>query len=236
MRRETTTRRRRPAWRRRRRRRERPGRRGCPRSRSTPTTGRSATPSTRCCRRSPSARTCTCRSSPRAARRRAPSRRTRSCGAAAPKQRSCAGASITTCRPPRSTWQPHPHRCGVARDAVSVAEQALEQAEDRFKAGVANNLEVVQAQQALTTSRENYIGELVRGQRGQGRAGARAGRRREGISAAAGRNDVMAEDSVTTSPAPSTSSRRTRWILAGGARARRGGRRRVGASGRPAVH
>ncbi len=49
---------------------------------------------------------------------------------------------------------------GVARDAVSVAEQALEQAEDRFKAGVANNLEVVQAQQALTTSRENYIASL----------------------------------------------------------------------------
>ena len=49
---------------------------------------------------------------------------------------------------------------GVARDAVSVAEQALDQAEDRFKAGVANNLEVVQAQQALTTSRENYIAKL----------------------------------------------------------------------------
>ncbi len=45
----------------------------------------------------------------------------------------------------------------VARDAVSVAGQALEQSEDRFKSGVANNLEVVQAQQALTTSRENYI-------------------------------------------------------------------------------
>jgi outer membrane protein TolC len=49
---------------------------------------------------------------------------------------------------------------GVARDAVDVAGQALEQAEDRFKAGVANNLEVVQAQQALTTSRENYIASL----------------------------------------------------------------------------
>jgi outer membrane protein TolC len=49
---------------------------------------------------------------------------------------------------------------GVAHDAVNVAEQALDQAEDRFKAGVANNLEVVQAQQALTTSRENYIASL----------------------------------------------------------------------------
>ena len=48
----------------------------------------------------------------------------------------------------------------VARDAVSVAGQALEQSQDRFKSGVANNLEVVQAQQALTSSRENYIAAL----------------------------------------------------------------------------
>ena len=48
----------------------------------------------------------------------------------------------------------------VARDAVTVAGQALEQSEDRFKSGVANNLEVVQAQQALEASRENYIAAL----------------------------------------------------------------------------
>jgi outer membrane protein TolC len=48
----------------------------------------------------------------------------------------------------------------VAREAVSVAGQALEQAEDRFKAGVAGNLEVVQAQQALTTARESYISSV----------------------------------------------------------------------------
>lgn len=48
----------------------------------------------------------------------------------------------------------------VAREAVNVAEQALAQAQDRFKAGVTNNLEVVQAQQALTGARENFIGSL----------------------------------------------------------------------------
>ena len=48
----------------------------------------------------------------------------------------------------------------VAREAVTVADQALGQAEDRFKAGVAGNLEVVQAQQALTGARENYISSL----------------------------------------------------------------------------
>jgi outer membrane protein TolC len=48
----------------------------------------------------------------------------------------------------------------VAREAVTVADQALGQAQDRFKAGVAGNLEVVQAQQALTAARENYISSL----------------------------------------------------------------------------
>lgn len=48
----------------------------------------------------------------------------------------------------------------VAREAVTVAEQALGQAEDRFKAGVAGNLEAVEAQQALTAARENYISSL----------------------------------------------------------------------------
>ena len=48
----------------------------------------------------------------------------------------------------------------VAGEAVTVAEQALGQAEDRFKAGVASNLEVVQSQQALTAARENHIASL----------------------------------------------------------------------------
>jgi outer membrane protein TolC len=48
----------------------------------------------------------------------------------------------------------------VAREAVNVAEQALAQAEDRFRAGVTNNLEVVEAQQALSNTRENFIGSL----------------------------------------------------------------------------
>ena len=43
---------------------------------------------------------------------------------------------------------------------MNVAEQALAQAEDRFRAGVTNNLEVVEAQQALSGTRENFIGSL----------------------------------------------------------------------------
>jgi outer membrane protein TolC len=48
----------------------------------------------------------------------------------------------------------------VARSAVDLAGQQLKQAEDRFAAGVANNIEVVQAQEAVATADENYISAL----------------------------------------------------------------------------
>jgi outer membrane protein TolC len=48
----------------------------------------------------------------------------------------------------------------VARSALALANQTLEQARDRFTAGVADNLEVVQAQEAVATANENYISGL----------------------------------------------------------------------------
>ncbi len=48
----------------------------------------------------------------------------------------------------------------VARSAQTLANQQLTQAQDRFTAGVANNIEVVQAQEALATADENYISAL----------------------------------------------------------------------------
>jgi outer membrane protein TolC len=48
----------------------------------------------------------------------------------------------------------------VARSAVDLAEQSLAQSRDRFTAGVTDNLEVVQAQDAVATARENYIQSL----------------------------------------------------------------------------
>lgn len=48
----------------------------------------------------------------------------------------------------------------VARSAADLAAQQLAQAQDRFAAGVANNLEVVQAQEAVATANENYINGL----------------------------------------------------------------------------
>jgi outer membrane protein TolC len=48
----------------------------------------------------------------------------------------------------------------VARSSVDLAEQTLAQSQDRFAAGVADNLEVVQAQQAVAGAHESYIQSL----------------------------------------------------------------------------
>ncbi len=45
----------------------------------------------------------------------------------------------------------------VAQSSIQVAEDALAQSRDRFRAGVANSVEVVQAQEAVASSNENYI-------------------------------------------------------------------------------
>ncbi len=51
-------------------------------------------------------------------------------------------------------------RTHVAQGALELARQALTQAEDRFTAGVASNIEVVQAQEAVATATENLISSL----------------------------------------------------------------------------
>ncbi len=48
----------------------------------------------------------------------------------------------------------------VARSSVELAEQALAQSQDRFTAGVTDNLEVVQAQEAVAGAHESYIQSL----------------------------------------------------------------------------
>lgn len=48
----------------------------------------------------------------------------------------------------------------VARSSVELAEQALTQSQDRFTAGVADNLEVVQAQESVASAHESYIESL----------------------------------------------------------------------------
>jgi outer membrane protein TolC len=48
----------------------------------------------------------------------------------------------------------------VAQSSVQLAQQTLTQAQDRFSAGVTDNLEVIQAQETLAGANENYIASL----------------------------------------------------------------------------
>jgi outer membrane protein TolC len=48
----------------------------------------------------------------------------------------------------------------VAQSSVQLAQQTLTQAQDRFSAGVTDNLEVIQAQEAMAAANENYIASL----------------------------------------------------------------------------
>jgi outer membrane protein TolC len=48
----------------------------------------------------------------------------------------------------------------TATRARDLAGQALTQSRDRFAAGVANNIEVIQAQEAVTQANEQYIAAL----------------------------------------------------------------------------
>src|SRR5262249_37908242 len=48
----------------------------------------------------------------------------------------------------------------VAKTTLDLAQQQLTQAQDRFSAGISNNIEVLQAQQALSVANENYISSL----------------------------------------------------------------------------
>jgi outer membrane protein TolC len=51
-------------------------------------------------------------------------------------------------------------RVQVAQSAIKLADEQVQQSKDRFRAGVTNNVEVVQAQEALATASENYIASL----------------------------------------------------------------------------
>jgi outer membrane protein TolC len=50
----------------------------------------------------------------------------------------------------------------VANQAVGLANEEVMQARDRFQAGVANNIEVISAQDALARANDNQIVALYR--------------------------------------------------------------------------
>lgn len=51
-------------------------------------------------------------------------------------------------------------RVRVAKDGLDLAREQMTQSQDRFEAGVAGNLEVVQAQEALARASDDYIAAL----------------------------------------------------------------------------
>jgi outer membrane protein TolC len=51
-------------------------------------------------------------------------------------------------------------RVAVAQSSVDLANQTLEQARDRFAAGVTDNIEVIQAQESVASANEAYISSL----------------------------------------------------------------------------
>lgn len=51
-------------------------------------------------------------------------------------------------------------RVAVEKSATELANQTLQRARDRFASGVTDNIEVVQAQEALATAQESYIASL----------------------------------------------------------------------------
>jgi outer membrane protein TolC len=48
----------------------------------------------------------------------------------------------------------------LARSSIDLARQQLQQSQDRFAAGVTNNIEVIQSQESLISSEDNYVSSL----------------------------------------------------------------------------
>jgi len=54
------------------------------------------------------------------------------------------------------------NQVAVSTLGVQLSKEEVDQARDRFKAGVANNIEVIQAQDALARANDNEIAALYR--------------------------------------------------------------------------
>ncbi len=48
----------------------------------------------------------------------------------------------------------------LSQSSIELAKQQLQQSQDRFAAGVTNNIEVVQAQESVVSNDDNYISSL----------------------------------------------------------------------------
>ena len=69
-------------------------------------------------------------------------------------------ASSRTSPTPCSTSPPPPSRWKWPRRPCDYAQQTLTQSQDRFSAGVTNNIEVIQAQEAVANANQQFIASL----------------------------------------------------------------------------
>ena len=74
----------------------------------------------------------------------------------------------------------------VAKLGLEYAQQALGQSQDRFAAGVTNNVEVIQAQQQLASANDRFISSLYAHNIAKVLVGARHRQRRTGRAAISG--------------------------------------------------
>ena len=99
------------------------------------------------------------------------------CASAARRPRTCARRSTTTCAPRFSICRRPASSCRSRRARASWPSQELTQSRDRFAAGIASNIEVVQAQEAVARARRAVHRRDARLRRRQGGARAIARRR-----------------------------------------------------------
>ena len=110
----------------------------------------------------------------RARRRRAAPRATRCCSGAAPSSRTSRGRSTSRSARALLDVRAAAQQLDAAQTTVTLASQELEQARDRFAAGVASNIEVTQAQEIGRRRVGDLHRRALRAQPGEGLARARA--------------------------------------------------------------
>ena len=102
----------------------------------------------------------TCRSSRAAAQQGRLAQADAELRSAAPRPRICSAAVYYDVRTAFLDLEATEQQLQAATRARELASQQLTQARDRFAAGVANNIEVVQAQEAVALATEQYISAL----------------------------------------------------------------------------
>ena len=123
--------------------------------------------------------------------------------------------STSTCAPRCSTCAPPRNSSRRPQTTVTLANQELEQARDRFAAGVASNIEVTQAQEAVAAASETYLSALYAHNLAKASLARAVGRRGNRNHAVSRRSAVMADEATAAAAAPATGRRKLPMIVGG---------------------